>query len=135
MKRELKCSAYVRYVDDFLLFANKKSVLWEWKQAIIQRMAKLRLTLHEHRAQVFPTKTGIPFLGFRVYPTHRRLKRRKVINFRRKLKRMLGAYERGNVSWEKLDASIQGWINHVRYGDTWGLRNSVLSSPIPKQKG
>lgn len=135
VKRELKCSAYVRYVDDFLLFANKKSVLWEWKQAIIQRMAKLRLTLHEHRAQVFPTKTGIPFLGFRVYPTHRRLKRRKVINFRRKLKRMLGAYERGNVSWEKLDASIQGWINHVRYGDTWGLRNSVLSSPIPKQKG
>ncbi len=29
---------------------------------------------------------GFPFLGFVIYPTHRRLKRRKAIAFRRKLK-------------------------------------------------
>lgn len=134
VKRELKCSAYVRYVDDFLLFADNKSTLWKWKQAIIQQMAELRLTLHENRAQVFPTQTGIPFLGFRVYPTHRLVKRRKVINFRRKLKHNLLAYQKNELPLDKLDASIQGWINHVRYGDTWGLRNSVLNFSILKQK-
>ncbi len=126
VKRELKCSAYVRYVDDFLLFADEKSTLWDWKQTIIQQMAKLRLTLHENRAQVFPTQTGIPFLGFRVYPTHRLVKRRKIIHFRRKLKRNLQAYHQDELSLDKLDASIQGWINHVRYGDTWGLRRAIL---------
>jgi hypothetical protein len=25
--------------------------------------------------------------------------------------------------------SVQGWINHVRYADTWGLRQRVLDTP------
>ena len=27
---------------------------------------------------------------------------------------------------EKLNASLQGWINHVRYGDTFEFRRSLL---------
>jgi hypothetical protein len=134
VKRELKCRAYLRFVDDFLLFSDNKPTLWAWKSAIIEKMAQLRLTIHEQRAQVFPTDTGIPFLGFRVYPTHRRVKRRKVIHFRRKLKRMLQAHKQGELPLEKLDASIQGWINHVRYGDTLGLRQSVLNFSLPQQQ-
>lgn len=26
----------------------------------------------------------------------------------------------------ELDASVQGWINHVRFADSWGLRRHVL---------
>jgi RNA-directed DNA polymerase len=126
VKRDLKCPAYLRYVDDFLLFGDDKRVLLDWRAAIIEKMAALRLTLHEERAQVFPTETGIPFLGFRVYPDHRLVKRRKVVHFRRKLRRQLEEYSTGGVSISKLNASIQGWVNHVRYGDTWGLRKAVL---------
>jgi hypothetical protein len=100
----------------------------------MEKMAQVRLTIHENRAQVFPVDTGIPFLGFRVFPTHRRVKRRKVVHFRRKFKKMLHEFELGQLSREKLEASVQGWINHVRYGDTWGLRKSILSTPIPKQE-
>jgi hypothetical protein len=34
VKRELKCCSYLRYVDDFLLFADNKATLWQWRQAI-----------------------------------------------------------------------------------------------------
>jgi hypothetical protein len=27
---------------------------------------------------------------------------------------------------KKIDASIQGWVNHVRFGNTFGLRRSML---------
>ena len=37
VKRELRCPAYVRYVDDFLLFAESKRSLWEWKAAVCGR--------------------------------------------------------------------------------------------------
>ena len=30
----------------------------------------------------------------------------------------------------KCDTSVQGWINHVRYADTWGLRQHVLNTPL-----
>ena len=73
VKRELRCPAYLRYVDDFLLFADDKVILSEWKEAIIERLHTLRLALHT--PQLYPVSTGIPFLGFRIYPSYRRLKR------------------------------------------------------------
>ncbi|MCC6298350.1 MAG: RNA-dependent DNA polymerase [Anaerolineales bacterium] len=126
VKRELRCPAYVRYVDDFLLFSNDKRELSNWRSAVIQKLAGLRLTLHEESAQVYPARTGIPFLGFRVFPDRRRVKRRKVVHFRRKLRRLLETYSTGGLSFEKLNASVQGWINHVRFADSWGLRRAVL---------
>jgi hypothetical protein len=76
---ELGCAAYLRYVDDFVLFGDDKRKLWSWKEAIIVRLAQERLTIHETQAQVLPTRCGIPWLGFVVYPTHRLLKRRNAV--------------------------------------------------------
>ncbi len=40
--RELGCKAYMRYVDDFLLFAENKRTLWKWRTAIIEKLATIR---------------------------------------------------------------------------------------------
>ena len=93
--KELRCSAYQRYVDDFLLFADDKAQLWAWKVAIIERLARLRLTIHEECAQVRPVTEGIPFLGFSIFPEHRRLKRRKGIAFARRLRVLAARVRRG----------------------------------------
>ncbi|GAB4542793.1 MAG: RNA-directed DNA polymerase [Anaerolineae bacterium] len=130
VKRELKCPAYLRYVDDFLLFSNDKGQLRQWRAAIIEYLATLRLTLHETRAQARPVTEGIPFLGFIVFPTHLRLKRRVGIAFRRRLGRRLAAYAAGEIEFEQLAASVLGWIEHARHGDTWGLRRKLLSEVI-----
>jgi hypothetical protein len=36
------------------------------------------------------------------------------------------AWRADEISFADFDASVQGWINHVRYADTWGLRQHVL---------
>jgi len=128
VQRELGCNAYLRYVDDFALFSDDKRQLWAWRERIITRLARLRLTAHEREAQVTQTKDGIPWLGFVVYPTHRRLKSRNVVKFTQRFERNIDAYEQGKITFAELDASVQGWINHVRYADTWGLRRHVFST-------
>ena len=81
---------------------------------------------------MLPTRCGIPWLGFVVYPTHRLLKRRNAVNFTRRLSGNLDAYRAGSISFAELDASVRGWINHVRYADTWGLRKHLFAThPIP----
>lgn len=121
VKRELSCSAYLRYVDDFLLFSDSKCKLMRWREKIIKRLERFRLTLHEESAYPKPVTEGIPFLGFQIFPGHRRLKPRKGYAYRRKLAHLIKT-----ASQEKINASVQGWINHVRYGDTFGLRHSML---------
>ncbi len=79
-------------MDDLVFFADDKRTLWRWREAVIERLAALRLTMHEAQAQVRPTSHGIPFLGFVVYPTHRLLKRRKGIAYQRKLRLLMDDY-------------------------------------------
>lgn len=131
VKRELHCRAYVRYVDDFLLFAENKHQLWQLKTAIRECLCGLRLSLHEKSSTVYPVNNGLPFLGFRLYPDHRLLKRKNGVNFQRRLQRNYRAYARGELSYTDLNLRVQGWIAHVSKADTWGLRQSLFNTPIP----
>ena len=137
VKRRLRCGGYLRYVDDFLLFADDKRQLWEWRRAIVERLAGLRLTLHEGRCQPRPVGEGVGFLGWVVYPHHRLLKRRKGIAYRRRLKALLRGYREGEVTSADLQASIRGWVAHARCGATHGLRRRMFRDhPIlPPRRG
>jgi len=95
--------------------------------AVVERLARLRLTIHGESAQVVPVKAGIPWLGFVVYLTHSTVKARKVRCATRHLGERLEAYHAGRISFAVFDASIKGWVNHVRYADTWGLRKKMFS--------
>jgi RNA-directed DNA polymerase len=132
VKRRLRCQGYVRYVDDFLLFANDKGQLRTWKAAVEEELARYRLTIHPG-AQPRPVTEGIPFLGFHIFPDRRRLKRRKGVNYQRRLRQLMRQYERGEISLDVVTASVQGWVNHVRYANTVGLRKRMFTErPIPR---
>lgn len=128
--RGLECKAYVRYVDDFALFSDSKKELWAWKRRILGRLADLRLTVHEHSAQVAQTQNGIPWLGFVIYPSHRKIKARKVRQATQRLRARFDAYNRGEIDLQAVDASIRAWINHASFADTWGLRRHMLSKLV-----
>lgn len=130
VKRALKAPAYLRYVDDVLVFSDDKRQLWEWRAAMVEYLAGLRLTIHAERAHPRPVSEGLPFLGFTVFPDHRRLKPRKAIAFRRRLGQRLRGLAAGKLPLEAVHAAVRGWINHARYGDTWGLRRAVLRRAI-----
>ena len=133
IKRQLECRGYVRYVDDFLLFSDSKDRLWGWKVKVRAFLATYRLALHERSSTVYPVGTGIPFLGFRSYPQHRRLKRRNGIAFARRLRRAYAAKVGGDLDDEALRRIVQGWVAHAKHGDTYGLRKALLSAqPVPR---
>jgi RNA-directed DNA polymerase len=122
VRREMRCPAYLRYVDDFILFSNDKKELMNWRDGIVTRLENLRLTLHAGSVHPRPVTSGIPFLGFIVFPDHRRLKPRKGYGFRRKIRHLIAISDSQTIR-----ASLQGWINHVRYGDTYHLRQKLLA--------
>jgi retron-type reverse transcriptase len=130
VKRNLHCQAYLRYCDDFLLFHDDKAQLHAWKDAVQSHLNGLRLALNWRRSTVYPVRSGIPFLGFRVFPTHRRLRTDNVRLARRRLYRNRAAYQAGRLSAAKFRQSLQAWIAHASHGDTYRLRSALLRKVV-----
>jgi len=133
IKRELKCRGFVRYVDDLLLFADDKRTLWRWKGKVADVLVGLRLRMHDRESTVYPVTNGIPFLGFRTYPDRRLLKRRNGVAFGRRFRALRARLAAGEITYEQLRQSVQGWLAHAAHGDTEGLRRALVSAhPIPR---
>jgi retron-type reverse transcriptase len=127
VKHELHCPAYLRYMDDFVLFADDKQQLHDWKQQIQQFLAtRLRLLLHPRKSVVFPTKIGLDFCGFILFPTHRRLRRSSVRRFINRFREQRQALKQGDLSLAEMHQSVRSWIAHAEHGDTWRLREKLF---------
>jgi RNA-directed DNA polymerase len=61
-----------------------------------------------------------------------KLKARNVCNFSRRSRNRWQSYCKGEITFAEFDATVQGWINHARYADTWGLRRHVLWRPLKR---
>jgi retron-type reverse transcriptase len=131
MKETLGIRDYLRYCDDFLVLANEKRKLWQLKDAIEAFLAsRLRLLLHPTRQWVRPVVAGVDFLGYRIFPTHRRLLRASGYRFQRNLRRMQKAYRCGAISSAILNQRIAAWLGHARHADTYGLRTALLGKVV-----
>lgn len=135
VKEQLRVRWYIRYVDDFLLFAPTKPELWEAGKAICGFLETLRLKLHPRKFHVFPVSAGIPFLGYRVFPTHRLIAADNARRCRRRLRRLQRAYRLGRVSLCTVNASVNGWLGHALHADSYGLRKDLLGGLVLRGPG
>ncbi len=126
----LGAGGYVRYVDDFLVFANDKKRLADVRGRIVDFLAGLRLRLHPAKSVVFPVSAGIRFLGYRVFRTHRLLVKENVWRFRRRLRKLQERCARAEISWDELRQRVMSWIGHARQADTWRLRERLFSEHL-----
>ncbi|MFQ5602753.1 MAG: reverse transcriptase domain-containing protein [bacterium] len=126
VKEVLRAPGYIRYVDDLLVFNHDKKWLDDCRQGVQRFLNDWRLQLNPHKAVIYPVRRGIPFLGFRVFPTHRRLLRNGVKRARQRLRGLSKGYRTGRISLEKVNASVQAWLGHVGHGDTWRLRQALF---------
>jgi hypothetical protein len=124
VKDRLRVRAYLRYMDDFLVFHDDREALREVGVAIEAACMKLRLRLHPW--QVVPTRAGVGFLGYRILPDVVRVKRSSVARAQARLADRL-AVARGNPDAMKAFlASLRSTFAHWKHADSWRLREKTL---------
>jgi retron-type reverse transcriptase len=128
VKEQLKCKAYVRYVDDFALFSDDFDYLTNCRQQIEDFLEKLRLKIHPIKSQLFQTKFGASFLGFRIFKSKIRVRNQNLQRGRRRIRRLQRDYAHGKISLEDIEKSLNSWKAHLEHGDTWRLREKIFSS-------
>lgn len=123
LKDRLRIKAYVRYMDDMLLFSNNKDELNYYLNEIREFIASsLELNLKEKVTHIAPVTEGIPFLGFRLYPNLIRLQRSSLTRFRRNKTLKEKLYKKGRISEVELLRSMNSMIGHISNGNTMQLR-------------
>jgi retron-type reverse transcriptase len=127
VKEELQAAKYVRYVDDFAIFANDQGWLKEIRIDIEKYLANLRLKIHPVKSQIFATRHGANFLGFRVFPDRVRVRSENLRRARRRLRDMQAAYAARKLEPREITQSLQSWIAHLKHGDTWRLRERIFT--------
>ena len=127
VKETLRARSYCRYVDDFVIFDNDKQRLSEVRELCAEHLAGLRLRLHPRKCVVSRVQDGTPFLGFRVFPTHRLLGRANARRMRRRLRRLQAEYAAGAIGGTDVRRRLVGWIGHAGHADTFRLRTRLFS--------
>lgn len=114
--------------------ATRLAMLGEWarepremREAVRERLAGLALTLHPVKQRIFPVTEGCDFVGYRIFPTHRLLRRHSGYRFRRRLRGMARAFARGELGPEAVRSRVASWVGHAEHADTWGLRRAIFA--------
>ncbi len=126
-KQSLHCHAYLRYMDDFLLFSDSKAELHAWRLEIREFLGmRLRLLMHANKSVVIPTRSGLDFCGYVLFPERRRLRRSSVTRFLKRFKMQRSLFSTGQLSLEEMTTSVQSWIAHAAHADSWHLRSKLF---------
>lgn len=126
LKETLCIRGYLRYVDDFLIFAHEKSRLWTLKEAIEQFLFQYRLRLKPKGVTLFRVADGFPFLGYRVFPSVILMQRQAILRFRRQVKRERTLWRTRQVNVAHLKSFVFGCMGHFAQADTAHLRRRLL---------
>ena len=119
---------YVRYMDDFTVWADDKRHLKAVRETVRERLAERGLAFKQE-PQLNRVLHGMDFLGHRVFATHIEPNRRSRVRFVRKLRGIEGDLAAGNLAeWEaqrKLGA-LCAFVGH--FGSASWRRRAMLSS-------
>lgn len=107
VKEQLHCRDYIRYCDDFCLFANDKKILHEYEKKI-GRFLQEKLKLQFSKSAVYPTKRGIAFIGYRHFRKFILLRKYGAAKMRRHIMNIAIHNDTSDLAVGQL-ASYHGW--------------------------
>jgi RNA-directed DNA polymerase len=116
IKQTLHIKAYIRYMDDFIIFLDDKNSLIEIYNKIKQFTENtLKLSLKEEVCCYNKPQHGLSFLGYRIFPG---MLRHIPANYQRSKKKIdsrIKACEKGYISERQMADSLQCIVAHLNY--------------------
>jgi hypothetical protein len=119
--------AFVRYCDDFLVFADTRAELWSLRGRIDAQLQAMRLRLHPRKGGVHGTDSPISFLGFTLRRGLKRLQRAGVVRGRRRLRGSLRDCAEGAIDAETLRARVASWRGHALHASNGLFADRVIA--------
>lgn len=136
-KHKLKIHYYIRYMDDVIILGPNKWVLREWKEEIEKFLEKeLHLDLNT-KTSIRPMKSGIEFVGVKIWPTHMKLRKSTVRRIKRETRKISRLYASGDMARDAFDrrvTSIRGMLKHAECASLRWRLNEIYREEMERAK-
>ena len=116
---ELRPTAWARYMDDMVLLDNDCGRLREMKNAL-EEFATDKMRMKFSKWSIGPISRGINFLGYRIWPKHKLLRKQSVTRAKRAIKSLQAKRDTDGLS-----RFLSAWIGHASWADTHRLFKSM----------
>ncbi len=127
IKEKLGIPGYIRYMDDMVMFDNEKNKLWNAFESITQFLKnRLSLEIKDGSVRLSPVYSGLPFLGFTIFPRFIRINRKCWKRFRKKTMTNEKLFMEGYIDEEDMLRSMYSLLGHLRHAETRNLRASFF---------
>lgn len=110
---------WYRYMDDLVVLGHSSEHLRRIKISI-EDFARNELGLRFSKWSIASITRGINFLGYRIWTTHKLLRKSSVTRARRKI-----AAFRASGDTERLNKFLAAWLGHARWADSANLIKSL----------
>ncbi|OED36242.1 hypothetical protein AB833_26755 [Chromatiales bacterium (ex Bugula neritina AB1)] len=132
---ELGFGATIRYMDDFLVFGSKGSLV-ELRSKLPEFLQQqLGLKLNSRVSQLIPVAAGVPFLGFRVYPATIRLTGERWRRFKKRYKAIERQHLSGEIDDNEAANAMASQFAHIGQFDTRARCRSTIQGANNKPAG
>lgn len=119
LQQDLGERYWYRYMDDIVVLGLSMDHL-RHVHASIEGLSRDQLGLRFSKWSIQPVSRGVNFVGYRIWPTHKLLRRDSVIRARRKIAAYRAAGEH-----ERLERFLASWIGHAQWADSRNLMKSL----------
>lgn len=126
IKQKLKLPGYVRYMDDFVLFADSKEDLFHAQEEVKKALSLLRLQLNDKKTQIFPVKNGFPFLGLYLRQDRLRILRNNLKSIKQRLRHQAKKMRR-DQNLQHVTQSLQAWTGYYGRKQFQYIFDEILS--------
>ena len=120
-----KIHAYLRYMDDVVLFGTSKAEVEDHTLALQDAFDRQRMRLHPWRVR--RTREGVNFVGFRILPEEIRVRRTTVVRALRRLTALSTVHRGSPEQTEALLRSLRATLAHWEHADSYRLRTQLLT--------
>ncbi len=110
---------WFRYMDDIVVLGRSSDHLRKVRGSI-EELSRDRLGLRFSKWSIQPVGRGVNFVGYRIWTTHKLLRKDSVVRARRKIRAYRAAGEH-----ERLDRFLAAWIGHASWADSHNLLESL----------
>lgn len=122
--REAGVTAYARYNDDFLVFGDDKKILHRIQNAARTFLSdSLKLTMAKDR--VYPTHTGVDFVGYRHFPKKILVRKSTARRMKQRLSRLRYEIATHQIERDRARSTVASILGWLQWANAYNFRRSL----------